>query len=64
MIQTELPLPPNVYRVAQRRFGAILGIPWVYWIPDTIRQLFRTLPALGDVAQPRQGLATADAQSR
>ncbi len=53
-------LPPNVYRVAQRAFDAIPGGPWVYWIPDGLRRLFETLPKLGDVAQPRQGLATAD----
>ncbi len=52
--------PPNVYRVAQRAFDAIPGAPWVYWIPESLRALFATLPALGDVAQPRQGLATAD----
>ena len=53
-------LPPNVYRVRQRDFDAIPGSPWVYWIPDSLRTLFKTLPKLGDVAQPRQGLATAD----
>jgi len=53
-------LPPNVHRVAQRRFDAIPRSPWVYWITDGLRRLFETLPALGEVAQPRQGLATAD----
>jgi len=53
-------LPPNVYRVAQRRFAAISGSPWVYWVTDSLRRLFETLPKLGDVAQPRQGLATAN----
>jgi len=31
-------LPPNVYRVAQRRFDAIPGSPWVYWVGDDIRR--------------------------
>jgi hypothetical protein len=53
-------LPANVYRVAQRRFDAISGSPWVYWISGGLRGLFDTLPCLNDVAQPRQGLATAD----
>jgi len=57
---TETPLPPNVYCLPQRAFGAIPGAPWVYYIPDGLRKLFETLPTLGDVAQPRQGLATAD----
>jgi hypothetical protein len=53
-------LPANVYRVKQRDFTAIPREPWVYWIPDDLRNLFETLPTLGDVAQPRQGLATAN----
>jgi hypothetical protein len=56
--QSQLPL--NIYRVAQRRFDAIPGSPWVYWVSDDIRELFERLPSLGEVAQPRQGLATAD----
>lgn len=50
--------PPNVYRVRQRDFDAIPGSPWVYWIPDGLRELFETLPRLGDVAPPRVGLQT------
>lgn len=53
-------LPPNVYRVRQRDFDAIPGSPWVYWIPDGLRELFETLPKLGDVAPPRVGLQTGD----
>jgi hypothetical protein len=50
----------NAYYVAQQRFDAISGSPWVYWISEAVRQLFETLPKLGDVAKPRQGLATTD----
>jgi len=57
---TETVLPPNTHRVAQRAFDAIPGSPWAYWIPDGLRRLFEELPSLGEVAQPRQGLATAD----
>ena len=53
-------LPPNVYRVTQRRFDAIPGSPWVYWVSDNIRDLFESLPKLGDVAEPRVGLQTVD----
>jgi len=53
-------LPPNVYTLPQRCFEAIPGSPWVYWVSDSIRDLFETLPRLGEVAQPRQGLAIAD----
>lgn len=50
----------NTYRVAQHRFDAIPGSPWVYWLPPGLRALFETLPTLGQAAQPRQGFATAD----
>lgn len=51
---------PIIFRYAQKDFAAIPGSPWVYWITPGLRRLFETLPKLGDVAQPRQGLATAD----
>jgi hypothetical protein len=51
---------PCVFRYRQADFDAIPGSPWVYWITPGLRRLFETLPKLGDVAQPRQGLATAD----
>ncbi len=51
---------PAVYRYRQGDFAAIPGAPWVYWITPGLRRLFSTLPKLSDVAQPRQGLATAD----
>jgi hypothetical protein len=50
----------DIFRVAQHRFDAIPGSPWVYWMRDGIRSLLEALPSLGEVAQPRQGLATAD----
>jgi hypothetical protein len=46
------------YRVAQRRFDAIPGSPWVYWISNSLRRLFETLPGLGDAAQPKHGMST------
>lgn len=49
-----------VFRYRQADFDAIPGSPWVYWITPGLRRLFETLPKLGEVAQPRQGLATAD----
>lgn len=30
------------------------------WITPNLRRLFRDLPRFGQIAQPRQGLATAD----
>lgn len=51
---------PVVYCYRQGDFDAIPGSPWVYWITPGLRHFFETLPKLGDLAQPRQGLATAD----
>jgi len=53
-------LPPNVYRVRQRDFDAIPGAPWVYWVPERVRRLFRELPKLEDVAEVRLGMTTGD----
>jgi len=51
---------PVVYRYRQGDFDAIPGSPWVYWITPGLRKVFQTFPKLGEIAQPRQGLATAD----
>lgn len=51
----------RVYRVAPADFAAIPGSPLAYWLPASIRRLFRDLPPLeGHGAQVRQGLATGD----
>jgi len=50
----------GIYRVAQGRFDAIPGNPWVYWISEDIRRIFETLPSLDQIALPRQGAATSD----
>lgn len=49
-----------VYRCLQKDFDAIPGHPWVYWISATFRDLFRTLPSLGDQATPRAGMHGGD----
>ncbi len=51
---------PIVYRYRQGDFDAIPGSPWVYWITPGLRRVFETFPRLEEIAQPRQGLATAD----
>lgn len=62
---SELRLPARreasgVYVLRQDRLESIPGRPWVYWVPDGIRRLFEELPSLGEVAEPKQGLATGD----
>jgi len=51
---------PVVYRYRQGDFDAIPGSPWVYWITPGLKKVFETFTKLGEIAQPRQGLATAD----
>lgn len=50
----------RVYEYRQGDFADIPGSPWVYWCTTGLRQLFRGSQTLGSVAEPRQGLATAD----
>jgi hypothetical protein len=53
-------LDTRVYEYRQGDFAAISGSPWVYWITRGLRNLFSSLPKLGQTATPKQGLATAD----
>ncbi|MBG6075364.1 BREX-1 system adenine-specific DNA-methyltransferase PglX [Polaromonas sp. CG_9.11] len=41
-------------------FNKIPGSPVAYWIGDKIRELFVSNPSMGEMCEPRQGLATAD----
>jgi hypothetical protein len=50
----------RLYEYRQGDFTAIPGSPWVYWITPGLRHLFESLKGLGETAEPRQGLATAD----
>ena len=53
----------NRDRVYQKRVDdleAIPGSPIVYWLPDALLDAFRNGTPLGEIASPRQGLATAD----
>ncbi|HXH11049.1 MAG TPA: BREX-1 system adenine-specific DNA-methyltransferase PglX, partial [Alphaproteobacteria bacterium] len=51
---------PIVYRYRQGDFDAIPGSPWVYWITTGVKRIFETSKPLEGIAEPRQGLATAD----
>jgi hypothetical protein len=33
---------------------------WMYWLPKSHREIFRGFPTLGEIAPPKQGLATTD----
>lgn len=60
MLNGQAVFPINVHLVAQRRFDAIPGSPWVYWVSESLRALFETLPGLEKVAPPKHGRYTGD----
>lgn len=48
------------YRFDSKNFRDIPGSPIAYWASDQVRKAFRENQKLGEIAEPRQGLATAD----
>jgi hypothetical protein len=44
----------------QKDFGMISSSPWVYWINQNIRFLFKNFPPMQKVSPSRQGLATGN----
>lgn len=48
------------YEYVQGDFKFITGFPIAYWVSDRIRQIFSQSKPLGVIAEPRQGMATAD----
>ncbi len=50
----------NRFEVPQADFSAIPGSPIVYWLSEKMRDTFRRGQPLSEIANLRQGLATAD----
>lgn len=50
----------RLFEYRQGDFAAIPGSPWVYWITPGLRAKFREFNRLGQIADPRRGLTTAD----
>lgn len=48
------------FRSKSPNFAKIPGTPISYWVSDKIRNIFAESNTLGDVAAPKQGLATTD----
>jgi type II restriction/modification system DNA methylase subunit YeeA len=48
------------YIKKQKGFKSIPGTPIAYWASDKVREIFAKNPKLSDIAEPKQGLATAD----
>ena len=51
---------PLVFLAKQADFEAVPGKPWVYWMPERLIKLFSELETIATVAQPRDGMTTAD----
>lgn len=49
----------ETFVVEDEAFGQIPGSPFAYWVSEVFRALFRSRK-LGDISDPRQGLATTD----
>ncbi len=50
----------KTFEIEQRELAAMPRGAWMYWISAEVRRAFETLPKLGEIAPPRQGLATTD----
>jgi hypothetical protein len=51
----------RVFQVAPESFRSVPGAPFAYWVNETVRQLFKKIPALeSDYRTTKQGLASAD----
>ena len=48
------------FTATAENFKKIPGSPVAYWVSDNVRNIFAENPPLGNVAEARQGLATAD----
>ncbi|SBT52803.1 BREX-1 system adenine-specific DNA-methyltransferase PglX [Micromonospora auratinigra] len=55
-------LDPNYgsYRADQEDFLEVPGAPIAYWLSEAFLATFESLPALSQIATPKQGLATAN----
>ena len=48
----------NPFLASTEDFKKIPGNPIAYWVSDTVRNTFTHAPQFGEIAKPRQGLAT------
>lgn len=50
----------NYYKINQKDFESIPGMPIAYWITESIKNVFMNNKLLKDYAEPKQGIATSD----
>ncbi|MHB8125190.1 MAG: BREX-1 system adenine-specific DNA-methyltransferase PglX [Desulfitobacteriaceae bacterium] len=48
------------FHFKQQDFLIIPGSPIAYWVSNRVRKIFKNATPLGEIAEPRQGMATAD----
>lgn len=48
------------YTTYSKDFHSIPGSPIAYWASDRVREIFKNEEPLGKIAEPKQGMATAD----
>ncbi len=48
------------FELSQSELHALPRGTWAYWTPRAIREAWRSMRTLGEIAPPRQGLATTD----
>ncbi|CAB1245750.1 BREX-1 system adenine-specific DNA-methyltransferase PglX [Clostridiaceae bacterium BL-3] len=50
----------GIYDCSKGVFKCLPGCPIAYWISDNMKKLFENAVPLGNIAEPKQGMATAD----
>ena len=50
----------NRYYLNQKEFSKIPGVPIAYWVSEKQRAVFEKAITLSEIAEPKQGLSTAD----
>ena len=48
------------FELTQSELASLPRMAWMYWISPQVRRAFSDMPRLGEIAPPRQGLATTD----
>ncbi|MGA2441306.1 MAG: N-6 DNA methylase, partial [Tepidisphaeraceae bacterium] len=48
------------FELRQDELASLPRSAWMYWISPAVRRVFHDFPKLGEIAPPRQGLATTD----
>lgn len=50
----------NLHTAQQENFSKIPGSPIAYWVSEKVISIFNLFKSVGDIAEPRQGMATSD----